>query len=104
MIRINLEPSPELRIREHDAPGTWLQDMRAHGYCVPLELCHDVSHGMKALGLPFADTFRLLWRRRGVLQVGHVLIYDLSGPTLWEGRVTQTPSDKELDSDTKRPG
>jgi hypothetical protein len=82
MIRIKSKPRLELRILEHDAPGTWLQDMRARGYRVPLQLCHDVSHGMKA-GLSFADMFRLLWRHRKITLVEYVLIY-LSGPSLWE--------------------
>lgn len=92
MIRMDLEPSPELRILEHDAPGTWLADTHTQGYCVPLQLCHDVSHGMKALGLSFADVFRLLWRHRKILHVGHVLIYDLSGRKLWE-ELESSPED-----------
>jgi RadC-like JAB domain-containing protein len=71
MTRINSEPSLELRIPEHDAPGAWLQDMRARGFSVPLQLCRDLSHGMRALGLPFVDTFRLLWRRGYIQQAGH---------------------------------
>ena len=91
MTEVNQEPSPELRIMEHDAPGTWLSDMRARGLCVPLQLCHDVSHAMRALGLSFAEVFQLLWRRGKILQVGHVLIYDLSSPKLWEA--PESPSD-----------
>lgn len=72
MSKANHEPGPELRIMDHDAPGTWLSDMRARGFTVPLQLCRDVSHGMRALS--FADVFRLLWRHRKILRVGRVII------------------------------
>jgi hypothetical protein len=41
MIGVTPEPGPE--------------DMRVRGFALPLQLCHDVSYGMKALGLPFSQ-------------------------------------------------
>ncbi len=86
MTEITPEPGPELRIMEHDAPGTWLQDMRARGYCVPLQLCHDLSHVMEALCLPFADVFRLLWRRRKILQAATCSSTTYPAPACGKGR------------------
>jgi hypothetical protein len=57
---------------------------------VPLQLCHDLSHAVVALGLSFAEVFRLLWGRGKMRQVGRVLIYDLSSPKLWEGKGART--------------
>ncbi len=79
------EPPAQLNIQGHESPGTWLQEMRARGFMVPLPLCHGVSQAMERLSLSFAEAFRLLWKNGKILLTDRVLIYDLSARKLWEG-------------------
>ncbi len=70
--------------------GAWRDAMLAHGYGMPLQLCHGLSQAMKHLNLAFPEAFRLLWDKKKILVSGHVLIYDFSAAKLWDAG-TQPP-------------
>ncbi len=62
----------------------WRDAMLAHGYSMPLQLCHGLSQAMKHLNLTFPEAFRLLWDNKKILVSGRALIYDASASKLWE--------------------
>jgi hypothetical protein len=57
-------------IDNHRGAGTWLEEMRARGFAVPLALSHGVSQAMEALAVSFPEAFRVLRRGTYVL-AGH---------------------------------
>jgi len=70
--------------------GAWRDAMLAHGYSMPLQLCHGLSQAMTHLKLAFPEAFRLLWEKKKILVSGRALIYDFSAAKLWDAG-TQLP-------------
>jgi hypothetical protein len=64
--------------------GAWREAMLAHGYIMPLQLCHGLCQAMTHLKLTFPEAFRLLWDNEKILVSGRSLIYASSAAKLWE--------------------
>jgi diguanylate cyclase (GGDEF)-like protein len=71
----------------------WRDAMCAHGYRVPVHLCHGLHEAMQYLDLTFAAAFRLLWVNGKIFVNGRVLVYDFSISDLWAAgkRPASTP-------------
>jgi diguanylate cyclase (GGDEF)-like protein len=71
----------------------WRDAMGAHGYRVPVHLCHGLHEAMQYLDLTFPAAFRLLWVNRKIFVNGRVLVYDFSVSDLWAAakRPASTP-------------
>ena len=61
----------------------WRDAMCAHGYRVPVHLCHGLHEAMQYLDLTFPAAFRLLWVNSKIFVNGRVLVYDFSISDLW---------------------
>jgi diguanylate cyclase (GGDEF)-like protein len=62
----------------------WRDAMFAHGYSMPVQLCHGLSGAMKRLKLTFREAFCLLWTKKKITVSGRVLLYDPSAAELWD--------------------
>jgi hypothetical protein len=71
----------------------WRDAMCAHGYRVPVHLCHGLHEAMQYLDLTFPAAFRLLWVNSKIFVNGRVLVYDFSVADLWAAgkRPASTP-------------
>ncbi len=71
----------------------WRDAMCAHGYRVPVHLCHGLHEAMQYLDLTFPAAFRLLWVNSKIFGNGRVLVYDFSISDLWAAgkRPASTP-------------
>jgi hypothetical protein len=71
----------------------WRDAMCAHGYRVPVHLCHGLHEAMQYLDLTFPAAFQLLWVNSKIFVNGRVLVYDFSIPDLWAAgkRPASTP-------------
>ena len=71
----------------------WRDAMCAHGYRVPVHLCHGLHEAMQYLDLTFPAAFRLLWVNSKIFVNGRVLVYDFSISDLWAAgkRPASTP-------------
>jgi hypothetical protein len=56
----------------------WRDAMCAHGYRVPVHLCHGLHEAMQYLDLTFPAAFRLLWVNRKIFVNERALVYDFS--------------------------
>jgi hypothetical protein len=73
-----------LNLDAHASVGSWLQEMRARGFTVPLALWRGLAQAMDRLSLSLPEAFHLLLEHRKVLVSECHLIYDLSAAELWE--------------------
>jgi hypothetical protein len=64
--------------------GAWREAMLAHGYIMPLQLCHGLSQVMTHLKLTFPEAFRLLWDKKKIIVAGHSLIFAFSTAPVWD--------------------
>lgn len=64
--------------------AAWRDAMFAHGYSMPVQLCHGLSGAMKRLKLTFPEAFRLLWVKKKIGVSGRSLLYDFSASILWD--------------------
>jgi diguanylate cyclase (GGDEF)-like protein len=70
--------------------SAWRDAMFAHGYSMPVQLCHGLSGAMKRLKLTFPEAFCLLWVKKKIGVSGRALLYDFSASMLWDAG-TQPP-------------
>src|SRR6266852_7333937 len=72
----------------------WRDAMCAHGYRVPVHLCHGLHEAMQYLDLTFSAAFRLLWVNGKISVNERVLVYDFSVSDLWAAgkRPASTPA------------
>jgi diguanylate cyclase (GGDEF)-like protein len=73
--------------------AAWRNAMFAHGYTIPVQLCHGLSGAMKRLTLKFPEAFRLLWDQKKIGVSGRGLLYDPSASMLWDagGQLSGSP-------------
>jgi len=69
----------------------WRDAMCAHGYRVPVHLCHGLHEAMQYLDLTFPAAFRLLWVNRKIFVNGRLLVYDFSVSDLWAAGNSRRP-------------
>jgi diguanylate cyclase (GGDEF)-like protein len=64
--------------------NAWRDAMVAHGYSMPVQLCHGLHAAMKRFKLKFPEAFFLLWSKKKIAVSGRALRYDPSASTMWD--------------------
>ena len=62
----------------------WRDAMVAHGYSMPVQLCHGLHATMKRFRLRFREAFFLLWSKKKIAARGRQLLYDPSASMMWD--------------------